>query len=253
LIKKIALKVLRKFPFDFSIKNHWVPSYRLHLSSFQHKNYWWHGKKREQGEMIEVGGHIGYLAQLFRSCVGKEGSVYVFEPGLNNFRYLQKNTALFENIFIRSEAVADRVGEMDFYVEDLSGQNNSLIEDFKILEANSNVAGIQPIRSVMRVSVTTIDTFVEEGSIIPDFIKIDVEGAEHLVVSGASKVLREIRPIVMIEVTSNTDEVYQTFLSHDYVITDHSLAPISFGDNRTLNWFCIPKERRDLVDGRSIT
>lgn len=51
----------------------------------------------------------------------------------------------------------------------------------------------------------------------PDFIKIDVEGAELLVLDGAKKVLSEVRPKVFIEVNSETvDEVTTIFKSHNY-------------------------------------
>src|SRR6478735_1296610 len=90
-------------PGDITIKNHYTGD-ALHLHSFQHKGYWFYGRRREAATMklfqrliqpesvvAEVGGHIGYITQFFATLVGPRGRVYVFEPGPNNLPYLRAN------------------------------------------------------------------------------------------------------------------------------------------------------------------
>jgi len=52
-------------------------------------------------------------------------------------------------------------------------------------------------------------------------VKIDVEGAEKLVLDGAGMVLRDAQPSFYIEVDSiNTDAVTDIFRSHKYQLID---------------------------------
>ncbi len=120
LIKKLIFKAMRLVQFDFNITHHWVSEHKMRVHSFQHKNYWWHGKNRERSEMlsikkllktgdtvIEIGGHIGYISVYMSNLVGKNGSVHVFEPGGNNYRYIKNNTENLENITLEKMAVSE--------------------------------------------------------------------------------------------------------------------------------------------------
>ena len=103
LIRPLAMKILKKLDFDISIKHHWTRR-KLKLHLFKHKGYWYHGKRRENASMqlfdrlihagdnvVEVGGHIGYISLFFSKLVGNQGGVMVFEPGVNNLPYIRKN------------------------------------------------------------------------------------------------------------------------------------------------------------------
>ena len=51
------------------------------------------------------------------------------------------------------------------------------------------------------VEMTTLDDFVfNAGNPVPDLIKLDVEGAEAAVLAGATRVLSEVRPTILVEV-----------------------------------------------------
>ncbi len=53
----------------------------------------------------------------------------------------------------------------------------------------------------------------------PDFIKIDVEGAELLVLQGARKIIEEVRPVFYIEVGESVSvEVFELFSRHGYCV-----------------------------------
>lgn len=253
-MKWLALKVMRSISFDFKIKHHWVKNRKITVHSFQHKNYWWHGRNREHDDMVsiqnilkngdtvlEVGAHIGYLSILFRDSVGKDGQVHIFEPGPNNLKYLRKNVSGYENVYVSDEAMSDHEGYSTFYVEDLSGQNNTLLEDMSLLEKNESSFKIEAHRSAIKVKLNTIDSYVEKANINPNFIKIDVEGAETLVVNGMKKVAEENKPLVMIEVTSDFDEINDFFISRGYDLFDASLQKISGASPELLNIFCIHK------------
>lgn len=49
--------------------------------------------------------------------------------------------------------------------------------------------------SLEEISLTTLDDFVKENNITKiDFIKADIEGAERLMLSGATNVLKTLKP-----------------------------------------------------------
>ena len=57
--------------------------------------------------------------------------------------------------------------------------------------------------SAIKVPTITIDELLKElGNIRPDFIKLDVEGAEYLALLGAKGTLEQLRPIMYIEIHS---------------------------------------------------
>ena len=75
--------------------------------------------------VIEVGAHIGYVAAYLSDLVGEAGHVYVFEPGVNNLPYLQRNLSHVRNVTILPKAVASTSGQLPFFIEDVTGLNNS--------------------------------------------------------------------------------------------------------------------------------
>lgn len=256
--RRLALRIFRQVnPGDITIGHHWTGD-RLRLHSFNHKGYWWHGRNRERttierfqrlirpgDTVVEVGAHIGYFSQLFGSLVGPAGKVVVFEPGENNLPYLRRNLQSLRQASIVEKAVSDRAGQVSFWLENLSGQNNSLIEDYHLLDGNIALSGLgsQVARRQVTVAAVTLDEAVSEleaGGHSPNFVKIDVEGAELLVLKGADRTLREVRPAVMVEVTREYAAIRDLLESYDYILRDaegRALAETFEG-----NVFCLPDE-----------
>jgi FkbM family methyltransferase len=256
--RRLALKAFRIFnPGDISIKHHWTgDKFRLH--SFKHKGYWWHGKRREHdtilrfhnlittgSTVVEVGGHIGYFAVLYSKLIGASGGLFVFEPGENNLPYLRKNLSAKENAKIIEEAVSNVEGQVTFWLEDLSGQNNSIIEDYHLLDGNIALSGLGDAvtKRAVHVPCTTIDHFAAEmaaqGKTV-DFIKIDVEGAELLVLQGASALLKAKQTALMVEVTREYQAILDLMKAADYHLYFADGSPVTSIENMEGNIFCLP-------------
>ena len=75
----------------------------------------------------------------------------------------------------------------------------------------------QPGR-VIEVNCRTLDSIVAEIGIKPDFLKIDVEGFEHAVLAGGTKVLEAFRPRIVLEANPGdpADRVTQILAAHGY-------------------------------------
>jgi FkbM family methyltransferase len=127
--------------------------------------------------------------------VGARGKVIAFEPSLPLVEFLNHNKKVngFSQFQIVSKAVADSVEQKaSFYLKD-GGDSfpNSLVPDRYQNPANpsSNTTSIP-------IETTTLDAFCQETQFIPAAIKIDVEGAELLVLQGARALLKHHRPIL---------------------------------------------------------
>jgi FkbM family methyltransferase len=256
IIRNIAISILKIFKFDTVINNHWAPEFKLHLNTFTHKGYWWHGKNREIDEMlairslisdgdcvVEVGAHIGYLTQYFSGLVGRSGQVFAFEPGEENLRYLRKNVAHCSNVTLSDNAVSDQNGEAIFFVEELSGQNNSLLKNFETLTKNIENSGQKTEIYEQKVVTVTLDHFTNLNRILPQFIKIDVEGAEKLVVDGMKCLLLKCKPTIMIETTSQHTAIFKFFTDMGYTIFNEKMKIRDIDDIEQdqgfMNSFCI--------------
>ena len=256
-IRTLVLRLLRRFNFDFRIYHHWHTGSKLLLNSFKHKGYWFYGKSREKNSMeliskcvgqndycIEVGGHIGYLTMHFSKLVGSGGKVIVFEPSPVNLYYLKSNLHDIPQVEIVEQAVSDTVGEFPFYIEELTGQNNSLVANYDQLAVNINNSGLKLDKdedmSIINVAEVTLDDYLLPVNLLRiNFLKIDIEGNEYPAIIGAEKILRKYRPIIMIEVTENALKV-ETFLKeigYKYILDDQ-LNSVNAENPNSFNWFC---------------
>jgi FkbM family methyltransferase len=263
----MVLPLMKRFSFDFSIRHHWLPQRRVFLSLFQHKGYWFHGKARERETMesfarliqpgatvIEVGGHIGYISMWLASLVGANGRVIVFEPGPNNHSYLLRNIEALDNVEWIDSAASDRAGKASFYCDNLTGQNNSLVKNFRVLDTNARRTGIKAERIEVTVDTVTLDAFCEGRGIAPDFIKVDVEGAELAVVRGMKSVLRKFKPRLMVEHNGEDGALELELREAGYRFLSPGLKPGADERMHYRNNFCLHSEDRlwAMLDGGSL-
>lgn len=259
LVRRFALKFFRKInPGDITIRHHWTGD-KFSLHSFKHKGYWWHGKKREQqtiqrfhhlvkrgDTVIEVGGHIGYFSVLYAKLVGSAGRVFVFEPGDNNLPYLRRNLAHHANAEIIEKAVSHQNGTVKFWLEDLSGQNNSMVENYHLLDGNIALAGLgsDVHKREVQVPSITLDTFISQiqqaKNLSPQFIKIDVEGAELFVLQGAKNLLSQRQIPLMVEVTCDAAAIFAMMKDAQYRLFFEDGRQVTSAAGMVGNIFCLP-------------
>ncbi|MFA0761043.1 MAG: hypothetical protein HZLCBSQH_001147 [Candidatus Fervidibacterota bacterium] len=145
---------------------------------------------------FDLGAHHGFYALLMAFCVGTTGKVIAFEPSPKERRKLVWHIRLnrLTQVQVEPFAVADKEGTLDlFLTKDNSA--NSL----------SFPPSISPIVGRVTVPVTTLDAYCQRNGIKRlDLLKMDVEGAELLVLKGALQVLEKFRSTIVMEAMDRT-------------------------------------------------
>jgi FkbM family methyltransferase len=165
---------------------------------------------------FDVGANIGLYAFLFRTIVA-ESEVSMFEPDEDNAGLIRRTLARagLSDVQLMQVAVSDQEGSVIFYKDELSGATGSIR---RVADAFVSVHhGYRP-RQVSVRSVT-IDSIADTRA-DPDFIKIDVEGAELNVLHGSEKLLRRAPPAIFLECDENQGNVGSFLARRGYVFFD---------------------------------
>ncbi len=173
--------------FLFGAKTH---DSEIRLARFLIKNL------RPGDTFCDVGAHFGYFTLLASQLVGETGRVIAFEASRSTFGILKKNTALAANVTALHRAASDENKTLVFNeFPALFSEYNSLI-----LPEIKNAAWLknnpsQPIE----VQGQRLDDFFHNENRLPQFIKIDVEGAEPQVLRGMEHFLKTHSPTLVME------------------------------------------------------
>ncbi len=152
---------------------------------------------------VDIGANFGYYTLLMASKA-IEGKVYSFEPVPLYFHLLSCNAIInnFNNVILNKWAVSNINGEAEFFIP--SDGAYASLKDTKR----------KPQLKKIKVPLVTLDKYIEDNHVNRvDFIKIDVEGAEKLVLEGASKLLgdNKKRPrLMMIELSACNLKAFDT-------------------------------------------
>jgi FkbM family methyltransferase len=205
----------------------------------------------EGGIFVDVGANVGIYTVLGACCTGRTGTVYAFEPEVENFRLLERNLALNDLGHVRVEQAA--VGESDGHavlqIEANSIGTHSLVR---------SQTGADSLVDQVEVPVVSLDAFfskIDLGRV--DLLKVDVEGFEPKVLAGAQRIL-EMTQHLLIEysrLSLPTDWQGDYFADRLaafpllYLIDDlHAqLRRIEKEDFRTLNYANILASRTPIV------
>ncbi len=142
---------------------------------------------------IDVGAHIGFFTMQMASIVGAVGRVYSFEPFDANADLLERSIVenrFTDRIVFRRAAVgaASGTATLTFPLETLNTGGAYLLREGTAALAGNRKKDV-PILALDEVSIRRPVRF----------IKLDVEGAEPLVVQGATALLKSDRPVVLCE------------------------------------------------------
>ncbi len=162
----------------------------------------------------DIGSNIG-LYSIYNAIKNENSKTISFEPSTSNLRVLSRNISLnnLQNkIEIMPLALTNQnniflnMNEKSF-VE--GGALNSFGETY-------NFEGKQfDAEMKYKTFGTSIDYIIEKNILeIPDYIKIDVDGIEHLILKGGERVLKDKKlKSMLIEINENFEEQYHDILN----------------------------------------
>jgi FkbM family methyltransferase len=175
-------------------------------------------KKKNKIVFYDVGANIGTHSIALSNIFKNKIVIRAFEAQSNIYEMFNQSIRInnLNNIELYHNAVSDKNNEIiKIDLPDYSKHNNfGGLELFKPFQNSDN---IQMQKSGIFEDVKTIklDIFNEEV----DFIKIDVEGMENLVLKGSKNLIVNHRPFIFMELfKSKLEDVTEFFKDKDYNI-----------------------------------
>jgi FkbM family methyltransferase len=145
--------------------------------------------------VFDVGAHVGEWALLFSELVGASGRVVAFEPDPVARASLKRNLEMnrISNVVVEEKSVSDRTGKALLAAERFGSGLSSIVRP----------PGRGARYRQVEVASTTLDEYCEARGLSPDWIKIDAEGAEPLIVRGMRHLIENLHPSVILEFHSD--------------------------------------------------
>jgi FkbM family methyltransferase len=125
--------------------------------------------------VIDAGANVGHMALLAAKAVGPTGHVIAIEPARRSFSLLEANARRnFPDRITAIHAACDESdGTATLFVSEYSEEFNSLRPDSVLDAGHQEVVPARSLRSLSR-----------QLDLVPDVVKVDVEGAEWRVLKG---------------------------------------------------------------------
>lgn len=250
------------------VKNHTSFYLKTNQTSFLTRELFW--KKAENFEysdifiglikkldtFFDVGANIGYYSIL--GCViNPRLKAFAFEPSKGVMHYLQENIKLNElqaRLTPEPIALSDSRGEIDFFV-----MKNLKFPNINNLSGEHNIGTKEGrVTQKMTVQSMTLDMYVKSNDIKHiDFIKLDTEGAEAMILRGSSKAIEIFRPIIVSEtlfhkIEGDLEDIMAPF---GYIFFNHTINGLEkvasirrSEDDGVRNCFFVPSEKVHLIE-----
>lgn len=215
---------------------------------------------RPEMTFVDVGANFGHYTLIAAQSVGPLGRVTAFEPSPIAFRELSNNVRLnaFENVDMHQVALGACTGTASLYHDARRGGHHSLARE------NLREPGTETV-----VEVHRLDDLQYRWDRPIDILKLDTQGSEVAILTGAIRTLTTDRPVILSEfwpygirhVGDSPDRFGDILSSLDYRflrIGSREIAPVNFealqrelsADERRhdANLLGIPEERwHDVV------
>ncbi|NUM50850.1 MAG: FkbM family methyltransferase [Flavobacteriales bacterium] len=133
----------------------------------------------EGNTVLDIGANIGFTTLIFSKKVGYSGKTISFEPDTTNFKHLknlveEKN---LKNVSLINKAISNQSGVLTFYT------SPHLNVDHRAYKVNEYA-------SVTEIECISIDDYVMQNQLKPNFIKIDIQGYEYQAFVGMENTIK---------------------------------------------------------------
>jgi len=163
------------------IKNRKDPSQLVKL--YKSRKAYLHPSIRyeEKTCILDIGAFVGDTSLLFHE-LAPQAQIFAFEPVSINYKLLEENVKKYSRIVPVHAGMWKENGSAYFSVNKVNPRTNTLLGS----------------KQKEKVKLFSIDSFVAKEKIIPDLIKLEVEGVEKEVLEGAENTIREFKPDLIV-------------------------------------------------------
>lgn len=158
-------------------------------------------KVKEGETFVDVGANVGKYS-IFVAKRYPKSKILAIEPDERAFKVMQKNIELnnLKNIEIVRKAASDKIGKLEFFINEENSARNSVYKEEIAGQSNYNDKNEKKDFNTHKVSIpcTTLDEISKKSGKI-SLIKIDVQGAETAVLMGGLKVIKRDLPQILFE------------------------------------------------------
>lgn len=153
-------------------------------------------KLKENANFYDLGVLDGFNTDVFIQKYNY-GEILMIEPMPSSYEVLMEKYSKNDRIKILQCGVSNTSGEAEFYVNIEDPSQASLIHSL-----NTNK---------IKIKLETIDQLCIKSKIKPDFIKMDIEGAEIKALLGGLNLIKKIKPALAISVYHDTYHILEAF------------------------------------------
>ncbi len=182
----------------------------------------WTPELVRQGHVVwDIGANVGLFSFSAAALAGPTGRVLAVEADIFLASLLRRSAfgqmPGHAPVEVVPVAVSDTVGLARFAIAARGRCSNYL----EAVEGSSQAGGA---RDTVTVVTVTLDWLLERLP-APQVVKMDIEGAELEALGGATRLLDEVRPTFLCEISRKRDEVLKLFAEHRYLLADADGGP----------------------------
>ena len=209
---------------------------------------------RKSETIVDIGANVGYYSVELGRILSSSAKIHAFEPVPESFEQLERNVRLnsLSNVVSCNQvAISNSDGSLALYKPRISGSSAS------------SARNLHPKEKVHRilVAMTTLDNYIDSQALDSfDLLKIDVEGAELMVIEGALRAIKTYKPVIFAELLRkwsahfgyHPNDVLQMLIPLGYqcFAVAENLPKIDNIDDKTkeTNFLFVPLEGLGLID-----
>ncbi len=144
--------------------------------------------------VVDLGANIGQSSTYMARLIGRQGQVIAFEAHPDNVRRLRRN--------LRVRGLSRRVTVENLAITDGQTKQVTLFSGRRRHPAEWNILGHnldgESTAADCIVPALALDDFWGQRP-SPDFIKMDIEGAEGVALAGMQRIMRDHQPVILVE------------------------------------------------------
>jgi len=169
---------------------------------------------KKNSVFFDIGTNKGEYAYYAEKLINPK-NIYLFEPEKKLNKQLH---AIFSNCQVNNLALSDSKGTHQFKIPVINGVVDTCLSSLEVDNKEDN----ETEAIIYEVKTDTLDNFTKEKNIIPDLIKIDVEGHELSVLKGAENFISKYHPTLIIEIEQrhhkniNIESIFMSFMQKGY-------------------------------------